>query len=76
MLSTFHARWPALFGAHPIKPLKIGIGIDILIALEAEVPKKLLRDALRRWTGNDDYLAAIAPTAPCVTASMANRSAL
>jgi sRNA-binding protein len=58
-LSDWSKRWP-VFAARPVKPLKIGIGIDILVGLDGEpVSKNTIRNALQWWTGAPIYLRAL-----------------
>jgi ProP effector len=65
VIALLAGTWPRCFAIYERrrKPLKVGIHLDILPALEGTLTLQDLGPALRRYTTNSGYLAAMKPGA-------------
>jgi sRNA-binding protein len=59
LVAVLASRWPAAFGAGAVKPLAIGIDVEIRAGLAGEVSNKLIGSVLGWWTRRDSYLTAL-----------------
>jgi hypothetical protein len=59
LIGVLRQKFPAVFSSPPA-PLAIGAGKELIELFRGEVPSRVVRIALRRWTGTPPYLAAIA----------------
>jgi ProP effector len=64
LIWRFKERWPAAFGRD--RPLRVGVGVQIVEAFAGEATKSEIGLALRVWTRRSNYLACIAGGNPRV----------
>jgi sRNA-binding protein len=59
LVAILAGRWPAVFGGGAVRPLAIGIDVEIKAGLAGEAPNNLISRTLNWWTCRDSYLTAL-----------------
>jgi sRNA-binding protein len=60
LLKVFADRWPVFADRERRMPLQIGVTAEIVAALNGEVPRRLVHEAVRWWVTGNAYLTALA----------------